>query len=418
MTKQDAKRWKKVRLDECFSIQQGKQVSKANRVGVNQQPFLRTANVFWGGLDLGRLDQMHFSSSEESKYALQKGDLLTCEGGDIGRTAMWNEEVDRCYYQNHLHRLRKLNDGISEQFTLFYLLYAFRYAKLYAGRANVTTIPNLSKSRLSELEIPLPDISEQLLISNTLSVIQKAISVQEELLNKLTELKRSTMQYLFTHGTKGEKTKTTEIGEMPESWSVVELKTLVPNIEYGVSQAIPKIRPSNGIKIVSTADITKSGEFLYNQLRYIKVTIAQSKKLRLIDGDVLFNWRNSLDHIGKTSIYKDHGEHVIFASFILCLRCDEKKAHNRFICDLMNYFRDKEVFSKLARRAVNQANYNRNEIYILQIPSPCYSEQVAISNMIANVDSKIKFSQAKLVQYQNLLKTLLHELMSEKRKIN
>jgi type I restriction enzyme S subunit len=132
---------------------------------------------------------------------------------------------------------------------------------------------------------------------------------------------------------------------------------------------------------------------------------------------VLFNWRNSLDHIGKSAIYNHNDEHVIFASFILRLRCDEKKAHNRFIRDLMNFYREQEVFSKLARRAVNQANYNRNEIYVLQMPSPTYAEQVLIADVVESVDKKILATQEKLSVYQNLFKTLLHELMSGERRV-
>jgi len=67
---------------------------------------------------------------------------------------------------------------------------------------------------------------------------------------------------------------------------------------------------------------------------------------------------------------------------------------------------------------VNQANYNRNEIYLLQIPSPPYKEQVAIANVIASIDERTKIAQAKLLEYQNLFKTLLFELMSGKRRVS
>jgi len=409
--------WKTVRLDSIFDIQQGKQVSESNRVGANQRPFLRTANVFWGKLSLKNLDHMNFTEAEETRYALRDGDILVCEGGDVGRSTIWHNEIENCYHQNHLHRLRKINNNTDENFVLRWLQYQIVDNKILTGRANSTTIPNLSKSRLSELEITLPGVSEQKAISNVLTTTQGAIAGQEELIEKLKKLKKTMMQHLFTHGTKNEPTKMSEIGEIPESWKVLPLKDLVPDIDYGVSQAIPKTSPENGYKIVSTADITKEGRLLYNQLRYIAVTDNQSEKLRLKNGDVLFNWRNSLDHIGKSAIYDHFDEHVIFASFVLRLRCDEKKAHNRFVRDLMNYYRENEVFSRLARRAVNQANYNRNEIYVLKIPAPSYNEQVEIAKAVQGVDHKIESAQIKLFAYQKLFKTLLHELMGGKRYI-
>jgi len=89
--------WRVDRFDRFFFVQQGKQVSKRNRVGNSQRPFLRTKNVLWGRLDLAELDEMHFTDEEESRLALQPGDLLICEGGDIGRTAIWHGAVQQCY---------------------------------------------------------------------------------------------------------------------------------------------------------------------------------------------------------------------------------------------------------------------------------------------------------------------------------
>ena len=98
--------WRVDRFDSLFDVQQGRQVSKGNRIGDNQLPFLRTKNVFWNRVDLVDLDQMHFSETDEKRLALKPDDLLICEGGDIGRTAIWRGAVSRCYYQNHLHRAR------------------------------------------------------------------------------------------------------------------------------------------------------------------------------------------------------------------------------------------------------------------------------------------------------------------------
>ena len=75
--------WEYGRIDDFFTIQQGKSVSKANRIGDNQKPFLRTSNLLWGKVILKELDYLHFTPEEESKYKLQYNDLLVCEGGDI-----------------------------------------------------------------------------------------------------------------------------------------------------------------------------------------------------------------------------------------------------------------------------------------------------------------------------------------------
>jgi type I restriction enzyme S subunit len=308
--------WEVDRVDSTFDIQQGKQVSKKNRDGEHQRPFLRTKNVFWNRLELTDLDEMHFSEAEQTRLELQANDLLVCEGGSIGRTALWNNEVDGCLYQNHLHRLRAKGDKAHPQFGVYWLWYAFDVAKLYFGRGNVTTIPNLSQSKLAELPMALPPLPEQKKIAHILSTVQRAIEAQERIIQTTTELKKALMHKLFTEGLRNEPQEQTEIGPAPESWEVKPLIDTVEFIDYGVSQAIPKTPTPEGVKIVSTADIDKQGNLLYWKIRRIVVPVKTANRLVLKDGDVLFNWRNSAELIGKSAVYEEQDEPHIFASFI------------------------------------------------------------------------------------------------------
>lgn len=73
--------WVVARVDSAFDIQQGKQVSRRNRDGEHQRPFLRTKNVFWNRLELTDLDEMHFSEAEQTRLELRANDMLVCEGG-------------------------------------------------------------------------------------------------------------------------------------------------------------------------------------------------------------------------------------------------------------------------------------------------------------------------------------------------
>ncbi|MCG8341334.1 MAG: restriction endonuclease subunit S, partial [Chlorobiales bacterium] len=192
------KSWEVNRVDSTFEIQQGKQVSKKNREGTNQKPFLRTKNVFWNRLDLTDLDEMNFSDVEEKRLELRLGDLLTCEGGDIGRTAMWNGEVQNCYYQNHLHRLRSKNGKVDPQFAVYWFWYAFNEANLYFGRGNITTIPNLSRSKLAELPMALPSRTEQIEIVTFLDTVSDRSSTAERKKTQLEDLFRTILHVLMT----------------------------------------------------------------------------------------------------------------------------------------------------------------------------------------------------------------------------
>ena len=219
--------WRVDRFDSLFDVQRERQVSKRNRIGENQRPFLRTKNVFWNRLDLKDLDEMHFSEADESRLALKLDDLLICEGGDIGRTAILRGAIARCYYPNHLHRARiRASETAEAQFVLFWLWYAFEFANLYFGRGNVTNIPNLSQSKLCELPLVIPPLAEQRKIAGVLGLVQRAMEQQERLIPLTTELKKALLHQLFTQGLRSEPQKQTEIGPVPESWEVVPLGSL------------------------------------------------------------------------------------------------------------------------------------------------------------------------------------------------
>jgi len=171
--------WEVDRVDSAFEIQQGKQVSKKNREGANQHPFLRTKNVFWNRLELTDLDKMNFSEVEKKRLELRPGDLLTCEGGDIGRTALWNGEVQNCYYQNHHHRLRSKNGQVDPKFGVYWFWSAFNEAKIYFVRGNISTMPNLSQSKLAELPMVLPSRTEQKEIVTILGAVSNRSEAAE-----------------------------------------------------------------------------------------------------------------------------------------------------------------------------------------------------------------------------------------------
>ena len=401
--------WKVGRVDSVFQIQQGKQVSKKNRDGDNQHPFLRTKNVFWNRLELSDLDQMNFTETEEARLELQPNDLLTCEGGDIGRTALWNGEVRTCYYQNHLHRLRAINEHVEGQFALYWFWYAFQIAKLYFGRGNVTTIPNLSRSKLAELPMALPPLPEQKKIAHFLSTVQRAIEAQERIIQTTTELKKALMHKLFTEGLRNEPQKQTEIGPVPESWEVVELET-TGDVIYGIQAAVASNLAPVGTPILTNKNITLDGSFDLEKLNYFELTSKRHIATILRKGDLLFNWRSgSKYHVGKTAYFDLDGEWV-HSSFILRIRPDQK-INGRYLFYYFNHLRETEFFVKLQTYAIN-AKFNKSAVNALPTVVPSRDEQDEIANILDSAQRKIDFVKQRHRAFQDLFRTLLHELMT------
>jgi type I restriction enzyme, S subunit len=185
-------------LGELFEIGAGKTMSAAARNGENKVPFLRTSNVFWDRLDLTTLDEMSIPPKELANKTLKPGDLLVCEGGEIGRAAIWDGSIAPISFQNHLHRLRPKRDDVAPRFYVFFLQSAFTQLGIFQGAGNKTTIPNLSSSRLAALEVPHPPLPVQEVIVQALGVLREAIDIQTDTLNALGELLQRLLRDLMT----------------------------------------------------------------------------------------------------------------------------------------------------------------------------------------------------------------------------
>lgn len=175
-------------IGELFEIGAGKTMSVAARNGKDKIPFLRTSNVFWDRIDLTSLDEMWVPPHELPERLLLPGDLMVCEGGDIGRAAIWEGQIEQITFQNHLHRLRPKSDDVVPRFYVFFLESAFTQLGIFAGAGNKTTIPNLSRNRLAALEVPHPPVDEQEEIVEILGTIRQAMETQNRRMNLLSEL--------------------------------------------------------------------------------------------------------------------------------------------------------------------------------------------------------------------------------------
>lgn len=190
--------WMVVKLGEVFGVQLGKMLSNKARAGISPRPYLRNANVRWGKIDLSDLYEMDFSDAEAEKFELKYGDVLVCEGGEIGRTAIWRNEMEGCCYQKAIHRLRPKNNLIIPEYFLYYFMMAFIIRNTYGVSGTKTTIAHLPAIKLKMLKIPIPDMEEQKEISSVLGACDlKTTAIEHEAL-LLDELFRAMLEELMS----------------------------------------------------------------------------------------------------------------------------------------------------------------------------------------------------------------------------
>lgn len=182
------KAWFMSRISELFDVQLGKMLSKDARQGVSPKKYLGNINVQWSRIDISNLKEMDFSDQETEKFSLKKNDILVCEGGEIGRAAIWEENLNECYYQKALHRLRlKRGAEILPEYMILWLEYNFRVSNELKSESLTTTISHIPREKLLKLVVGYPDIDSQRKI---IAAFDSMKTLEKELNEKLKSTRK------------------------------------------------------------------------------------------------------------------------------------------------------------------------------------------------------------------------------------
>lgn len=188
--------WKKVKLGECCETELGKTLDSGRNTG-KYRPYLCALNVLWGKIDLSTIKQMRIEESEKERYLVKRGDLLVCEGGEIGRCAIWNSD-EEIYYQNALHRVRFKEEYDATFF--MYLLGHYNDLNLIEQYGKGLTIKHLNQSSFRGIPVLIPDLAEQRRIAGILSSVDAKIAVEEKVVEKYKGVKKGLMEEMMGSG--------------------------------------------------------------------------------------------------------------------------------------------------------------------------------------------------------------------------
>ncbi|NQV65865.1 MAG: restriction endonuclease subunit S, partial [SAR86 cluster bacterium] len=191
------KEWDIRKIGDIFSIQLGKMLSRASKTGRNELPYLGNKDVQWDRVVANELETMNFSHTEREKYKLCYGDLLVCEGGEVGRTAMWRDDLDVCFYQKAIHRLRPNAGDILSAFMLRFMFYAKTTGMLDTFTSQ-TSIAHLTREKLASVTMFVPPLSEQERFVTKFDGIDKKLGHERLLIEKLKKQKSGLMHDLLT----------------------------------------------------------------------------------------------------------------------------------------------------------------------------------------------------------------------------
>ncbi len=364
--------WMLETVGELFDIQLGKMLNQKAIELSPKYPYLGNSNVRWGTFDLENLKTMHFSEKEINKFSLQKNDILMCEGGEVGRCAIWENESREIYYQKALHRLRSKGKILPRYF--YHYMAFIAGTKLLDNQTTKTSIAHLTREKLSALKIPVPPLEEQIQIAETLSTWDKAIQTTERLILNSEKQKQALMQVLLNG-----KKRCGFTGE----WKKVKLGTLI--------QEIKKAKVQN----------PKQLELLTVKLHY-KGTIPTRKKpnatekgrtyYKRLKGELIVGRQNL--HNGGIAIVDEKCDGLIASNAISSFSALEF-ADIVFVLNIMStpYFRN---YVDSLTGGTGQKEISVKEILNIPVLVPELLEQQKIAEILSTADQEIETLQRKL----------------------
>lgn len=399
--------WQRRLLGELFAIGAGKTMSAAARNGADKTPFLRTSNVLWDEIDLTSIDEMSIPERELSSKLLRRGDLLVCEGGEIGRAAIWDGDVEPMSFQNHLHRLRPIVPDVEPRFYVFFLQCAFTQLGIFEGAGNSTTIPNLSRSRLAELVVPHPPLAEQQAISAALSRVREALRTQDRSLAATQALKHATMHTLFSRGLRGEAQRETEIGPVPESWDVVTLEEICDIISGGTPRKSIAEYWGGTIPWVSGKDLKTPS--LTDSIDHVTEEGARAATRLVPEGSVLLLVRGM-------GLAKDLPVAVIERPMTFNQDIKALMPRDDYPGSLLRstiYAGKERLLSQVVTSAHGTMTLTLRDVENFKTPRPSDpSEADAIVAILETIDRKADLHRRKRAVLEEVFKALLHKLMT------
>lgn len=389
------KDWTYKKLGEVCSSDLGKTLNSKTDNG-EYYPYLCAINVLWDRIDTTVLKTAKFEPSELERYSVKKGDLLVCEGGDVGRAAIWNDETV-IQYQNALHRIRFKGEVIP-RFCLFYLRHLKDNGTLDAKYAKGVTIKHLVKSSLLSIPIPIPPIKEQEEICTLLDKLSLVIEKKKQQVKELDNLAQAIFYDMFGDPVENEK-----------GWEVKKMKDL----------AMVKIGPFGSL--LHTSDYITGGTPLVNPIHMKNgkicsensFTISDEKKKEmqpylLKKGDVIFARRGE---IGRCAIVSEMEDGYVCGTGSLFVRFTEP------ISEVFVLFltKSKAIIKELVSKAkgATMLNINCKIVEDLQIPIPPLSLQQSFAKKVEAIERQKELINQSIREAQTLFDSRMEYYFGE-----
>ena len=394
--------WGENTIKRGFEVTLGKMLQGDRKLDSDLlAPYLRSANVQWGKVDVSDVQEMWFSPDETRQLTLEPGDLVACEGGDAGRAAIWQGEINACYFQNSVNRVRS-NGGHSTQF-LMYWLSALKAGGFVDIICNKATIAHLTKEKLANLPMVYPPLDEQYSIAAYLETetmrIDDLIDEKRSLLKSLADLRVTRITDILTGtGLEQKKTDSEWLPEIPKGWELKRLKFL-GQVRSGVAKGkkydgqttveMPYLRVAN----------VQDGYLKLDEISLIEVSTDEVERYTLQFGDVLMNEGGDYDKLGRGAVWESQIEGCLHQNHVFAVRLDDVDLAN-WVSAITQTAYAKFYFMNNSKQSTNLASINQGNVkefpVVLPPPGERLVRQKMLQESLAQIDDLVAHAKREI----------------------
>ncbi len=370
--------WTVTLLKRGYEVVLGKMLQpEAKRDDDEFLPYLRAANIQVSGVDISDVKKMWFGVDEKKSLLLRRGDLLVSEGGDVGRSAIWDLD-EECYFQNSINRIRSIS-GNDTRFLYFWMI-TIKGNGYVDVLCNKSTIAHFTAEKVAAVPLPIPSIHEQTQIARFLdhetARIDALIEEQQRLIELLKEKRQAVISHAVTKGldpTVPMKDSGVEwLGEVPAHWACGALARVADRVVVGIAEAATHAYAEQGVPILRATNI-RPGKII-GELLYVNDDFADGLGSKLMRAGDLVTVRTG--NAGVTAVVPEDLDGC--QCFTMLITTLSKSGDSEYYCLLLNSHYAKTYFN-LEGWGTAQVNISVPILKWLPVPIPPLYEQQEIS---------------------------------------
>jgi type I restriction enzyme S subunit len=385
--------WKVSTIGREFDIQLGKMLDAEKNRGI-PKPYIGNKAVQWNRIEIDDLPMVPMSRSDLDRFRLLRGDLLVCEGGKVGRAAIWEDPIDECHYQKALHRLRPLR-GFNPRL-MVELLRNWSHHGLLANYVTQTSIAHLTREKLAEVLMPVLQPEEQRAIAGTLGDVDALLGALTQLVAKKRDLKQAAMQQLLTGQTR--------LPGFSGEWEGKRLGEVAEIVSGGTPRTGVASYSGGGIGWCTPTDITgTAGKYLSETARTISQAGLDSCSAQLLPaGALLLCSRATIGElkIAACNISTNQGFKSLIAKEVIS---------NEYL-----YYLLLTMKPQLVERAIGSTflEISKKDTASLDVSLPLFEEQAAIAAVLSDMDAELAALEQRAAKTRALKQGMMQELLT------